>query len=271
MQKRAEFARVSIVVLAMALLGFSETALAVTTPFQCFANGGVSSPARGEGLAELVGDLILNCTGGIPTPVGSPIPTVSIQIFLNTSLTSRLLANPWLEALLLINEPTPLAQQLGTNVFQGSQTTSNSVTFSAVPINPPGAGTLTLRITNIRANANALGLAPPNTTPTAIVETVSSTLPVSNPSQTVAFSQQGAAASLSSAPSFSQCSSQNQALADDPTQSGAAQFNVTFFEQFATAFKQRNTATSAGAPNALADQNNLSVFYNTETGFYNNS
>ena len=57
------------------LLGSAVTASAQpATPFQCFANGGVSTPARSEGLTELVGDLVLNCTGGTPTasPCCSP-------------------------------------------------------------------------------------------------------------------------------------------------------------------------------------------------------
>ena len=301
MPTRLASVRLSILVLIMAPIGFSEAALAQSSPFQCFANGGVSSPALAEGVAELVGDYVLSCVGGTSTPSGTTVPTVDIQVFLNTSLTSRLLTSPWSEAILLIDEPLPGSQLLcpgtcaitgnggggpngvynGTsghpNVFQGHQTASNSITFSAVPIDPPGAGnSLTLRITNIRGNANALGLAGANATPTPLVETISPTpasgLPISNPSQTVAFIQQGGRASLSSAQVFSQCSSQNQALADDPTQSGTSQFSVTFQEQFATAFKKRNTATTAATPNTLANQNDERVgTYNTETGFYNSS
>jgi hypothetical protein len=337
---------VSILVLAVALTWFSETALAQIPPFQCFANGGVSTPSRAEGLAEIVGDMVLNCTGGVPAAFGAVINLVNIQVFLNTSVTSRLLTTSttgvqYSEALLLLDEPLPASQfacsntsticpayGIGTgnsalgyygsgtigasntngaytpiignagacvfngvgaagtypapiagcpgnnrNVFQGTQTTANSVTFLSVPIDPPGANSRVIRITNIRADANALGV-PNISMPTPIVETVSTNppLPVSNPSQTVAFIAQGAFASLSGSPIFSQCSSQNQALADDPTQSGAAQFNVTFQEQFSTAFKQRNIATSASTPNALADQNNLTTgVYNTESAFYNNS
>ena len=98
------------------LLGSAVTASAqVTQPFSCFASGGVSTPARSEGLTELVGDLVLNCTGGVPTAPGVAIPPVNIQIFLNTSLTSRLLNTAsagfqYSEALLLLDEPAPGAQ-----------------------------------------------------------------------------------------------------------------------------------------------------------------
>jgi hypothetical protein len=38
------------------------------------------------------------------------LPTVNIQLSLNTSVTSRLIADPWSEALLMIDEPQPNAQ-----------------------------------------------------------------------------------------------------------------------------------------------------------------
>src|SRR6266567_9642504 len=96
------------------LLGSAVTASAqINTPFQCFANGGVSTPALSEDITALVGDLVLNCVGGVPTAPGATIPPVNIQVFLNTSLTSRLLTSAtcpgstgcYSEALLLLDEP----------------------------------------------------------------------------------------------------------------------------------------------------------------------
>src|SRR4029077_10431624 len=97
------------------LLGSAVTASAqANAPFQCFANGGVSTPARSEGITELVGDLVLNCLGGNPTAANTLIPAVNIQVFLNTSLTSRLMSTATgcgtvgcSEALLLLDEPAP--------------------------------------------------------------------------------------------------------------------------------------------------------------------
>src|SRR6266699_4705156 len=199
---------------------------AAQTPFQCFANG-VATPARAEVLAELVGDLIVTCVGGTPTAQGSAVPSVNIQVFLNTAVTSKLLAGNWSEALLLIDEPTPAAQRMcgtsgdvesqpgtctvtgtGTgagvysgatarpNVFQATQAASNSLLWTGVPVDPPGnSGSRVIRITNIRANASALGVAGANATPTSVIETISALLaqflPVSNPSKTVAFIQRG--------------------------------------------------------------------------------
>ncbi len=282
--------------------------LTYTTAIVCYANAGVSTPARFESLSEFVGDFTANCAGGTPTASGSPIPAADIQVSLNTSLTSRLLSGTWSEALLLMDEPGPQTQRIcgtsgdtetspgvcsmtgngtganvysGTvgrpNVFQGRQTGPNTITFSGVPIDPPGAsGSRVLRVTNIRANANALPLAPINATPTSITEAFFTSLPADSlvfapvsfsfppglPSNagSVAFMQQGISFSQSVAPSFSQCSSQNKSLADDPSQPGASQFNVSFQENFATVLKKRN----------VASQNNLVVgTYNTESWFYN--
>jgi hypothetical protein len=316
------------------LLGSAVTASAQpNAPFQCFANGGVSTPARSEGLTELVGDLVLNCTGGIPTAPGVAIPAVNVQVFLNTSLTSRLLGGSTTlsEALLILDEPVPGAQfactgattvctnfgnGLGTanvpslvgyygagttgspvagcafvntcagnnkNVFQGIQTASNSVTFLAVPIDPPGtSGSRVVRITNVRANANALGVAGANATPTPIVETISPTppqfLPVSNPSQTVAFIQRGLTFGL-----FTNRTG-TTALNSTLQQCDASRSTVTtnalvgvlrYTENFATAFKKRyvggSTANPSPGPSAGAQQNDLRVgTYNTESGFVSN-
>jgi hypothetical protein len=80
--------------------------------FACVANAGVPPIVRSEGVTELVGDLILNCTGGTPTPLGTPIPMSNVQIFLNTNITSRLLntSSNLSEATLLIDEPYPTGQ-----------------------------------------------------------------------------------------------------------------------------------------------------------------
>jgi len=56
---------------------------------------------RAEGHTELVGDLILICTGGNPAQA----LTANFQLFLNTNITSRLIGGGLSEALLMIDEP----------------------------------------------------------------------------------------------------------------------------------------------------------------------
>jgi hypothetical protein len=89
---------------------------------------------RAEGLAEQVGDFIIVCTGGTPTPFGQPIPQVAISLQLNANITSRLLGGGYIDALLTIDEPFPAtgtAHQAPFAIYQpaGSPTGQN-VCFS---------------------------------------------------------------------------------------------------------------------------------------------
>lgn len=63
---------------------------------------------RAEGHAELVGDTIMSCTGGVPTAAGATVPKINFRIFLNVNITSWLVSGGTLsESLLLIDEPLP--------------------------------------------------------------------------------------------------------------------------------------------------------------------
>lgn len=293
----ADFRR-SIPLLAVValLLGSAVAVSAQVNPaFQCVANAGVPPLVRSEGLTELVGDLILNCTGGTPTPTGQQIPPVNIQIFLNTSVTSRILSGSLTEALLLLDDPgannaanpsqapcpavtcTNIGNGAGSgyysggggnnvNVFQGQLVGTNSLLWLGVPIDPPGStSTRIIRITNVRANANALGVSGPNASPIPIIETISATgtfsVPINNPNQTVAFIQKGLSFSVSKPTLLQQCFSQTL------TNVGT----LTYKELFATAFKQFNVGSSDSAPTGKADQNNFNPSFNSETGFYNSA
>jgi len=77
--------------------------------FTCVSNAGAPNIVRGEGVAELVGDILLNCTGGQPTTGGRFIPLSNVQVSLNTNITSRIISNATQasEALILIDEPFP--------------------------------------------------------------------------------------------------------------------------------------------------------------------
>jgi len=109
------------------LLGLgSSTAVAATT-FTCQTNAGNPAIVRAEGVAELVGDLTLNCTGGTPTQAGQNIPLSTVQISLNTNVTSRLIGSSASEALLLIDEPYPAAPN-PTAAEGGTQNTTGSAT-----------------------------------------------------------------------------------------------------------------------------------------------
>jgi hypothetical protein len=111
-------------VLALVTLTAVGLSAANVPALQCVANAGVPPIVRGEGIAELVGDLVLNCTGGYPamfadqgssTILGpAAIPQVNVQVFLNTNITSKLYETTYnsSEALLMIDEPRDGEQKI---------------------------------------------------------------------------------------------------------------------------------------------------------------
>ena len=98
----------------LAISGFVQVARAQgPIPFTCDS----TAPAvqmRAEGLAEKGGDFVLTCTGGTPIDPGASAPTVDIQVFLNTNVTSRILtaATGATDALLLVDEPAVADQKV---------------------------------------------------------------------------------------------------------------------------------------------------------------
>jgi len=218
--------RKSLFVLAALILILGTSAFAQPA-LQCTANAGVPPILRAEGLTEQIGDLVLNCTGGTPTATTASIPQANIQVFLNTSVTSRLISATQAEALLILDDatsgnaaavpPVPTQQFLcastngctyaGTagavvpytavrpSVFQGQVNGSQSVLFLGVPIDPPGStGTRVIRITNIRANATAVapgGSGTPGQVAALISASPQNVLPINNPQQIVGYVQTG--------------------------------------------------------------------------------
>jgi len=296
------------------------------TPLTCSTNVTGTPTLRAESYTENTGDIIITCTGGPNTAVGTTIPSVNIQIFLNTQVTSRLLNtnNNASEALLLIDEPggtlpaavgtgqpfgpqapqsvctTPTtgctefvssvvagpgapaafvglpinvatdtaqgttATSNGKNVFQGI-VSGNSVTFFGVPILAPGTTGIsrTLRFTNIRANATALGGgSAAGTTPVVAQITVSNpaALPISTPTPTVGFVQSGLTTGISSSlASLQQCNGVTRAFVS----------TLFFRENFGSSFKTRvvpgsgvNSGQGTGAP-----QNVPGTIYAAESNF----
>jgi hypothetical protein len=272
----------------------------------CFANAATPQQDRAEGITELVGDLVLSCSGGTATAAGVPVPTVNITVALNTQVTSRLVGSTTniTESILLLNDPGPnafLSQQLcaatsannnacptavlgtgggggkgitgtggalqyaGANVYQGILTATNQLTFFNIPVDPPGPAflsngqtispTLTIRITNVRANASALG-APTGFSTSTISESISTSagIPISNPLQSVgsvfqglvnktvtgisstASTVTGYGGSTGGAPTLTQCSSRS--LSSTNISAALVEY-INFSEGFATATKLR--------------------------------
>jgi len=257
-------------------MGFASTASAqVTPPFTCSAEA-VPPTVRAEGLTELVGDIVLRCTGGTEIPDGGVVPVANFQVFLgNTTVTSRILGNVTnnaSEALLLVDEPTDneLLSQAnplfgcpgaagatctapGPRVYQGL-VTGNSLTFIGVPVNPPATNqTRVYRITNVRANASVIGggvAGTPGQIQAFISITGPTSIPVNNPVQIVGFVQPGLSTTSTAVRGIRQCVSVART---------APGVTLSFTENFATAFKVR----VIGDP---PSQVTPGTIFNTESG-----
>jgi len=125
LHKEKEMLDLRKLLLALAIVAIATTPAFAqpAAPLSCFAQAAGTPSIRAEGVAELVGDIIIRCTGGTPTPAGQNLRQVTIQIFSSPSIniTSRIQDSSFgglSEALLFVDEPAPLDQTMcGTTVF----------------------------------------------------------------------------------------------------------------------------------------------------------
>jgi hypothetical protein len=320
----ADFRRWLYALAMVALIaGLTVPANAQFSTVSCSAST-VPTLIRAQAYADYVGDYTLVCAGGTATPAEGVVPTINLQVFLSTNITSKLTvgaSSPFDEALLIIDEPNspnivngqshastpilncgnagapdntvsgpgvcqitsdgnPLDTYNGTaghpNIFQGRTTAaqasgiSSSIVFNGVPFDPPGTTFVrTLRITNVRADAEILGVASSfvqQTVSMSVSISGSSGTPISNQTaqQNVAtilngvtISSDGKGDTSFDNLAFLQCNSENPALAAGTASTGnnttnypnSPQPGVQFVEGFANAWKTKNIAfmTSNGA------------------------
>jgi hypothetical protein len=105
-KEMADFRRWLYALALVALItGLTVPASAQSGAFACNVAGAPAN-VRAEGYTELVGDVLITCTGGKPTAAGQFVPQATITASLNTNITSKLTTSSgWSEALLIIDEP----------------------------------------------------------------------------------------------------------------------------------------------------------------------
>jgi hypothetical protein len=285
-----------VFLLLTALVAFAGIVSAqVSAPALCTAYRSNAPVVRSEGVAEEVGQVIIECSGGTPLVRGTPITNrINIQVFLDTQVTSRRTnssGNVALESLLLIDNPTreqvnsatlcaidivcpatavgdgfyndPSGTIVNYNVFQGKGVSTNSIIWQGIPFDAPGTTQKRfLRIVNVRANANALPLSTLLPTAVRMYITISGT---GAPNLTVnqlevAYVQEGLqfGAAPEDSLSFLQCESSS----GDYNTPGVKAFRLRFREKFPTAFRDNVIQDPPG------DQADLTQIYNTESMYY---
>ena len=282
------------------LLTLAPTPARANTPLTCVHEGGVPT-IRLDGAAELLGDVVLACTGGRPTAEGRRVPEYQILLTANLPLLSRVLYTPppgewpFTEALLLLDDPgpddqLPCAPELpgdscarfggepGPNVFQARQVQDNALIFSNIPIDPPGDGAIRrIRITNLRARPSALvpvaGAPPQVVTTVQIFDWFGGGVAIAEPAAPNAIALPAATFSLLDHTGAPPASGRPALLTTpslisrtDPRPSSG--FLVRFTEAFASAFRRRNIATSGGDPAFVIAQSLPGFPYFTESGFH---
>ena len=281
-----------------AILLAAAACCALAQPLSCH-RADQPDTVRLNGSAELIGDVVMVCSGGTPTQPGSLVPAYQIVVATNTSLPNRLPAatvGSWTsnETLLFVDDPPPASQvtcvpspgsdscpqiagQPSANVFQGRQLQNNATVFLDVPIDPPGpSATRTIRISNLRASPGDLpvGPLPQVTAGVLIFDGFGNTVPldaqeavgaVALPSMTFTLLTLSGQEPALNQPALVVIPSllplANPSLADG--------FLVRFTEGFASAFRRRNVGTSGGDPSFIASQAIPGYPYLTETGFFN--
>jgi len=114
-KEMADFRRWFIALAVLALtagLASAQVGLGGTTPagtLICSAGAAAIPQLRAEGFTELVGDILISCTGGAMQTVGAQVPTTNITVYMapNNNITSRLFSSSTglSEVALLIDEP----------------------------------------------------------------------------------------------------------------------------------------------------------------------
>jgi uncharacterized protein (TIGR03437 family) len=148
----------------------------------------VPAEVRTEGLAERIGDIVLQCSGSNPGAVFSG----NLAVFLPVSVTNRVNSNNiTADANLDVDYGSGYASAGAVAMVNGQ-----SVGFNGFRITVPPNRAFTLRISGIRIAANRL---PPAASPSPVQAMLSAPFPVNQVQLNVAFAQTGLYTNVNSA------------------------------------------------------------------------
>ena len=256
---------VLLALLAIAGIGSGVAQAQITGLLTCSATA-VPPVVRAEGIAELVGDIVLACQGTDAVFAPAPAFLVNVSISLNVNVTNNInfgSGSNVTDSVLIINEnnctdPVATGQTFGTcgapSIFvqdpqHGTLAADNRLEWNGVHFPYPGADVdgpgpsvelypflTTLRISSVRANASQLGVPNaatfPSTQITAFLSiTGPTTIAITNNVLNVAVPILGLITSDSTDFSGLQCIDIDESA------------DITLREGFATAFKTQGVPT----------------------------
>ena len=123
--------------------------LAAAQPYACSTTS-ATTIVRVESLSERVGDIVFNCTG-----VPSTTINVNLSVQMNTTVTNRISSGNVITGTILTvdNGSGPQAMTVQPLLLSPS-----NLVWNGVPLTYSAQGTLTIRMANIRVNANGVGV-----------------------------------------------------------------------------------------------------------------
>ncbi len=272
-------------------IAFLSLSAAIAAAQQCTVQASGTPSVRANGQAELVGDVIIACSGGTPVQAPNVIPATDITLRFNVPVTSKVIAHGATEALMFYNDPPPAAQHPCTigactnhagvpfgpgandnkNVFAARTGTNNrEIIFVDTPVDYVGSGLTLIRLTNLRVDASALGVGPGGqaTIEVSITSTVSgtdgSTYPLTNPNIVLGVASNPATVTPLDGAVFT--FGTGVGLNDPVGSTTPLTARYRFRENFHSAFKRRSASNDAAVP---ATQNLPGTVLQVETGFYN--
>jgi uncharacterized protein (TIGR03437 family) len=116
-------------------------------PLSCVVTS-VPALVRGEGVSERLGDVVLNCSGGVP---GAQV-RADLHTFLSVPLTNRLRGD-LVDAVLTVDTGSGPQSTGATPEWMGL----GSLVFRGMNFQLPASGAATLRVSNLRGAASAAG------------------------------------------------------------------------------------------------------------------
>ena len=247
-KEMADFRKLLLALVAGALL---FTTVASADPYSCRATA-VPTLVRSEGLAEMMGDVLLLCSGDVPS--GGIL--ANIRLRLTQNITSDMESSPKNEALLVLDEgltatglkfygPGTSAPPYIQNLYQASRISDDEIEWAGVWLAAPSSNPYKIiRLTNVRGNAQGAGSFG---TIFATVNIVSPTsVPVDNAVLRVADTRPGMSFAVTSQ-GYKNCETPSATMA------------LKFTEGFASAFKRKGDAAT--------EDNTPGGAYLTESGF----